>query len=219
VTVAALAGAPGTLDFGTTNQVGNPVTQDVTITNGTATSQTSGALSVTLSDNANFSVTGCAVERVNGIIGGANCVLHVTYQPTTVGTVSATLTVTASPGSPPNVVTTLAGTSAPSITVGPTTHAFAAMGDTQQFTITLDPLGPPANPTPTGALAVTISNATDFAITLNDCSGRSLQSAAPALTVCHVTVQRMTATAGTSATLNIASPITGNSISAAITGT
>ena len=201
-----------THDFGNTNEFGNPVTVVIAVNNITpgGSNQTTGPLQVTLTNTTDFSVTGCDTQRVVGIANAGTCNLTVTLTPQSVGALSGSITVSASPGGTSTI--TLVGTSIPSIVLTPATQAFA-VGATHTFTATLTP---PGNPTDSGPLTVKLSG-TDAGLwtpTADMCSGVSLTAGAPTCTVDLL----YTGTSGTrSATLSVTGTNALNTDSSALT--
>jgi hypothetical protein len=115
----------------------------------------------------NTGVTGACVSGTTVLAGGQSCQIQVYFQPqgTSVAGVleSATLSVIANPGATaPGVSAALTGTPATPLSISPTTNDYGTIqvnGSSADVTFTV------TSQLPTGALAVTLSDSTDYAIT------------------------------------------------------
>jgi hypothetical protein len=218
VTNSALSSPSSPVSFGTTAPIGDNTLRTVTIRNGsTATTQTSGPLTFTLSNTTDFSVVdatvgGCAAARTAGLAGNTTCDVVVTLNPKSARTIADTLTVAGTPGG--NLVIPLTGTSISALSIAPTTQTFT-MGASHAFTVTLNGA---TNPTASGILTTTIggTNAASFMKSADSCVGTSLSST-PAHLTCSVTVT-YTGTGTAAATLTVAGTTPGDTVSATLTG-
>jgi hypothetical protein len=212
--------ANATATFPAPNFVGNASgAQTITVTNvepvADGNNQTSGPLTFTLSDTANFSVAdsavnGCGPARTTGLASGASCSVDVVLTPKLAKTFAESLTITGTPGGAPTA--SLVGTSTSAITVDKPTQAFTA---TQEVTFTYT-FNPGTNPTPTGTLAATLTGAQAGAWqkTGDTCTNKTFS--ATGLQTCTVTVKYTSGTNAANLVLSGTQP--GDSVSSALTG-
>lgn len=216
--------------------VGDEDTQTVTYTvrngvsgNTSDNRQDSGALNVSLSNATDFTILTASSSCYNTttglykVLGGMNatdlaCTIVVQFNPRSVGPRTATLLVTATPGTPQSV--TLAGTGLADLTITDQGTAAAPValgvgtGHLNQYgTFTITNNGPSATSLLTTTLGGT--NSALFRITDNQCVGKSLTAAgSPTGTTCDVKVTFIgtaTATAQT-ATLTVTDGSTNNNV-------
>lgn len=161
---AALSIGPRTQDFGmlTVGQAGQPLTFSVENTGGLPT----GAITASVDDTTTFSLAGGTCSEAP-LAPGGRCTVLVAFHPTSTAPVSATLTVTAGPG----------GTSTATLTGGGLTPGALQLTGTGSFG--RQPLGTPTSPidftlrntggSPTGPLAIGLTDGGSFSIAANDC--------------------------------------------------
>ncbi len=210
--IAAASGAavrmmPLTLKFSSQATGTTSASQAVTLTNfGTATLTFSSIVAST-----NFGETDNCTAGVAG--GGASCTINVTFQPTTTGDLTGTLTITDSAGGSPQVVnlTGTGTTPAPAVTFNPTSLTFSD----QAFQTTSAPQT--ATITNSGSATLNISSiaaAGDFAET-NNCPA-SLNPG----TACTVSVTFTPSTTGSiSNSLTVTDDATGSPQKLSLSGT
>ena len=130
--VAPVITSSSSLTFGSARVGTSSPAQAVTLTNNQATGLTINTISTNLSD---FQVSSTCPVRPKMLAAGASCTASVTFQPTTTGTRSGTLSFVDSGGNSPQVVT-LVGTGSASnlvsIAVSPSS-ASVGLGATEQF--------------------------------------------------------------------------------------
>ena len=115
----------------TSTTVGSTNTGTITVTNTGGSPLTISELTVTGTDAANYSVTGCA----SALAAGATCTLTVTFAPTTAGTKTATLSIAHNATGSPSTVSLSSTAVAPTYAITANT-ASVNEGDTVQFTVT-----------------------------------------------------------------------------------
>jgi len=214
VTTAMLSATPSPAAFGTVH-IGDPTVVTVTVRNtAVATAQTTGPLTFTLSNTAEYTVTdsavnGCATARVSGLATNTTCDVDVTLTAASAKTLNDTLTISATPGG--MVAVPLTGTSVSAVTT--TNPAAFANGQTRTVTFTLLSA---TNPTASGNLTVALggANAGSFSIASDTCTGVSLTHLAATCTV-GVTY---TGTGAATATLTATGTTPGDTATATLTG-
>ncbi len=133
--VLAAVASPATLAFGTqTIHISSPP-QTVTLTNNQSTALSISKIASSLAD---FSVTSSCPISPSTLAAGASCTVSVTFQPTTTGTRSGTLSFTDSANnSPQKVSLTGSGTTATLVSIAVTpSPASVPLGTTLQLTAT-----------------------------------------------------------------------------------
>jgi hypothetical protein len=170
---ATLTIAPTSQNFASTviNQTSTAVTFTVTNTGGVASGVV--GLNVTGTDSTSFVM---GTSTCNTLAAGANCTFNMTFQPTTTGSKSATVTASASPGN--SASSTLTGTalSPPALTMNPTSQGFGSIvtsNSSADFTFTVTNTGGGTSPT-FGAAALSGANANQFVISSDLCNGNAL---------------------------------------------
>jgi hypothetical protein len=216
----------------------------LTITNATDAPDT-GPLSIATS-SADFYIDPSTTESTclasglafSGLAGGNNCKLRVVFSPVALATPAKTGTLTVKSTAAADLTVQLSGTALPSITVGATAASGATFAGTtsaasasllypatsvngpytdQLFTFT-KATGSPATSNLSASLSGT--NADQFKIVDDKCTGVSLKASAASCTV-TVRFAPTTATAGKVATLTVIDPLSGtpaNSVSVALSG-
>ena len=169
LTAAALSIAPSTRDFGSI-VLGTP-SADVafTVTNSGGVASGVPAVSITGANAAEFLVTsnGCT----SALAPNATCVVRARFAPTQVGSRSATLQVSATPGG--TVTSTLQGSGLTqgALSLSPSSHAFGSWlvnTPSADFDFTISNTG--GVPTGVPAIALSGSDAAEFVIVSNACT-------------------------------------------------
>jgi hypothetical protein len=204
----AIAVSPSSLAFG--NQIENTASaaQSVTITNNGANSLTGIAISVTGFNAADFTQTntcGSTSTTTGTLTAGANCMINVTFTPTTAAAESASLQIIDSDPSSPQVVQ-LTGTGTlpvSGVSLSPTSLSFGNQSEntsslSQPVTLTNNGTGSLTTIT----ISFTGTNASDFSQT-NTCGSPSGTLAAGASCTINVTFTPTTQ-AAESANLSVA---------------
>lgn len=171
----------------------------------------SGAVAVTLSDTANFSITADTCTG-NTVAAGATCSITARFSPAASGSQVGSISATASPGG--TAVASLSGTglSPANLSMSLSSHAFGNVilggSKTQPFTLTNT-----GNQT-SGTVSVTTSGDSSYSVTNNTCTGTLAGGAS-----CTFNVKFGPTTAGTKSGTVAAAATPGGSVSAALTGT
>jgi hypothetical protein len=174
LSTADLTISPATFTFpaGTaSNTTSTPQTFTISnqggVVSGTITAMIAGT------DSTQFSVSS---NNCTTLGPGLTCAIGVAFKPTSTGAKAATLSLAASPGGSPSA--TLAGTAvAPAVlAIAPASQAFGSVAQGspspgQSFTVTN------SGGATTGALATAITGSTEFAITTDNCKGKTLAAA------------------------------------------
>ncbi|HZM28103.1 MAG TPA: choice-of-anchor D domain-containing protein, partial [Gemmatimonadales bacterium] len=207
----ALAIAPATQDFGSVVAGQNSATTTFTITNPGAAA--TGALTVALSggDSSQFALTsdGCSTQTLSA---GGSCNVVVRFNPTTAGTKSSSIMVTASPGGSTSAVLMGTGLMAGALTISPTSRDYGPVpqgGMSAPFAFTVTNTGGAT----TGSLssALTGTGSDQFSITTNGCAGMTLASQA----TCMIAVRFDPTSAGSkNASLTVSGNPGGNAATA-----
>lgn len=178
--------APLTANFGTIGVGNMSASQTFTFTN-TGAGTTIGCDSPVLSDPVNFKITSDNCNRTNQASGGS-CSVSVSAVPTLSGALAATLSRRCSFGGTVRTTSnglTVTAVAPVALAWSPLTKAFPATVQGQKsasfvFTLTNSKSG-----TATGCSAPVLSNATDFAVSIDNCGTSDL----PGLASCQVYVQ------------------------------
>jgi len=206
--------SPATQDFGMVVTGGNSATTTFTVTNtgGTPT----GALAVALSgtDLAQFEVTsdGCNTQV---LAGAATCQITLRFSPTTAGSKTASVTVTATPGGTTVASLTGVGLAPGALTMTPASQDFGmVLQATPSAPIDFTVTNTGGSTTGTLTTAVSGAHAGDFMISANTCMNSTL----PAAGTCTISVRFQPTTSGSrSASLTI-SGNPGGSAASQLTG-
>jgi hypothetical protein len=188
-----LTATPSTEDFGTVNVGAQSASTMVVIANvGTGTS---GPITTSLTGDATFAIDSDGCNGMS-LASAKGCTIAVHYAPTASGANSATLSVTATPGG--SLTVPLAGTGAApgALSISPTAKDLGSLviGSTSMpatFTVTNN--GGSASGAVT--LALTGTDADEFAIGMDQCSGKVL----PPKATCTATVSITPTSAGAKA--------------------
>jgi hypothetical protein len=213
-TPGALGLAPPMPGFGGVPLNAASAAQAFTVTNASTT--TSGPLSVSLSgSNASEFVLTDPCSNAP-LAANATCTLSVVMKPTTAGSKTASLAVSATPGGTATASLSGRGLAPASLSVAPSSYAFpvtvvGATGAVHTWVIRNG--GDVASPAiATGLGYATGTQSTEFAITSDACAGQTLAGAA----TCNVSVSFNPATFGNKAATLL---VNGGPPSAAMTGT
>jgi len=148
-TVALTGAGLGAIAALSTNAISFPsqiigttsATQSVTLSNTGNVNLTTSGISITGTNSGDFTIASGGTCPASGgtLSAGANCTINITFKPTTVGSRSATLTITDNaPGSPHNV--SLAGTAvdfAINPAAGSSTSATVTAGQTANYSLSV----------------------------------------------------------------------------------
>jgi hypothetical protein len=181
-TAPLLVAAPASADFGMVGVGSKSATKTIVVAN--VGPGTTGSLAVTLSGGSDFVID---TDGCNGmsLATTGNCSVAIHFAPTTSGSQSASLQVSATPGGTAQVSLSGTGAGASSLAIAPTANDFGAlqvgtMSMPATFTVTNKGNGA------SGAVTVALSgsDAQQFAVSSDLCSGKTL---AP-LATCTVNV-------------------------------
>ncbi len=215
-TAPAFSVTPGAKDFGSVAVGGDSGTNTITVSN----TGGGGTLSlIASSNNVEFKVAGGSCLPAPKSLGpSASCTVQVSFAPTTAGARSSTLTI-GNNGTPPSLTVNLTGTGStgappPGMLNVSGSLAFAALAVGAQSaarTITVTNAGGST----VSISSVTDSNASEFALTSNNCNGASLVVGAS----CSLSVTFRPGTTGVrSGTLTIVSNGSGSPQAIAMSG-
>jgi hypothetical protein len=141
--------------------------------------QRSGPVRITLSGTDFALVTPSGTDCVNNATAldpNATCTVRVSFTPTMAVARSATLTVSATPGTAPSLTLSGTGQAPSALTIAPMTQGFGSIvvgGVSPRFTFTVTNTGDVG----TGTLATSITG--EFAIAVDNCNGIALAGHAP----------------------------------------
>jgi hypothetical protein len=170
-----------------------------------------------LSNTANFQITGGTCTTAPEVAGNTSCTLTVVFDPAVVSASALTsvLTITSSVGTAPAPIV-LQGTSTTAITSNPLTETnITNAGDAETFTFTNN-----AGADNTGQLTVSVTgtDAALFHVTADTCTTMGSLAAAGSCTV-EVTFVPGAATGAKTATLTVTGAVSGNNATLALTAT
>ncbi len=220
---AALSISPTPKDFGGVN-LNASNTQTFTVTNATGAAATS-AISFALSgtDAASFAIatTGSCQSGTTTLAGGGSCTIDVTFTPTTAGSKSATLGVTATTGGTASAALTGTGLGAAAVAIAPSPKDFGSVAIGNSSTDVTFTVSNAAGNAPTGTLAVSLTgtDASQFAITSSGTTCASGTTTLAGGASCVVKLHFSPTTTGAKSAALSVSATPGGSASAALTGT
>lgn len=200
-----IATITGSRDFGSAT-IGTTSQQIVTLKNtGSANLDVSG-MSITGTDAASFSASNCGT-----VVPGADCIINVSFTPTTIGAKLATLVITHNAAPATSSSVDLSGTgigTAPVAAVSLTSLAFSSVSDTQAITVKNTGNADLV----VSGVSVTGVNAASFSASVGTC-GTVVSNG-----TCSVSVSFQPTTGAKTATLIIAHNAAGSSTNIPLTG-
>lgn len=207
--VQAATVSPTSKDFGE-KKIGTSTTQDLTITHNNADLTTS-SISASVPANSGFDISANTCTGATLTILSPTCKITVRFTPNAINTYSSNVTITSTPATTPNPVPVTGASSAPTVTLNPTSLTFSAQDvstSSASKTITLSSAGV------NDLTSVAISASGDFSQT-NTCGSTVTAGSSCTITV----IFTPTATGARSGTLTVASNASGSPSTAALSGT